>query len=312
MPFKIPPILATLVQSALLIFFIVSPGTAANPPRVAVTIKPIHSLVAGVMDGISVGNGNPYLVVRGVRSPHDFTLTPSGARQLQSAQVIFMIGAGLEPALNTAIKTLGAGARIVELSHAPGIQLLNVRDSSLPVDQHSQHDTIDPHIWLDPINAKAMVRMIAKTMREADPVNGARYVANSRDLLQRLDILSATLTAQLKPVKHKPFIAFHDAFQYFENRFELHAASTITVSPHISPSVTRIIRIQKLIRQTSGICIFNEPGYQPKLINVLKQNAGVRIGMLTPLGVDLNPGPALYFELMRRNAQAIYDCLGTR
>jgi zinc transport system substrate-binding protein len=300
------------MQSALLICFIVSPGYADSPPRVAATIKPIHSLVAGVMNGVTAGANIPYLVVRGVRSPHDFTLNPSGARQLQSSNVIFMVGAGLEPALSSAIKTLGNDAQIVELARAPGIHLLNARDNGEPTDAHAQHNTIDPHIWLDPLNAKAMVRMIAQTLSKTDPLNQSRYSANSRNLLARLDDLTTALTVQLKPVKDMPFIAFHDAFQYFENRFGLHTANAITVSPHIPPSASRIRGIQRLIRQTSGICIFNEPGFQPRMINMLIQNTSVRLGTLAPLGIDINPGPALYFELMRRNAQAVFDCLGTR
>ncbi|MBT6094783.1 MAG: zinc ABC transporter solute-binding protein [Rhodospirillaceae bacterium] len=286
---------------------------ADEAPRVVATIRPLHSLAAGVLAGVTT----PYLLIDGPQSPHAFSLRPTGAGQLQRADVVFMVGAGLAPALTDAVIPLARKAQIAELAKAHGVQLLTVRDGEDENHRHghetehghnADHET-DPHIWLDPENAKAMVAAIVETMQRTDPQNALRYRANGVALRQRLDALTLDIKAQLAPLKHRPFIVFHDAFQYFEQRFGLAAVSALTSTPESRPGAFRANHIRRRIQELGKVCVFSEPGFQPKLISVLTEGTSARTAILDPLGINISPGLSLYFDMMRKNAQVLADCL---
>lgn len=165
------------------------------------------------------------------------------------------------------------------------------------------------HIWLDPQNAKAIVATVAATLSEADPANAARYEANAAAMKQKLDALTTELDELLAPVKGKPFIVFHDAYQYMEKRFDLSAAGSITVTPEVQPGAARLTELQEKIRTLGATCVFSEPQFEPRLVNIVIEGTPARSGVLDPLGAELDAGPEMYFDLMRQNALALVDCL---
>lgn len=171
------------------------------------------------------------------------------------------------------------------------------------------HGDKDMHIWLDPENAKAMAAAVAKALTEADPDNSGIYLANSRAMEQRLDQLSAEISADLESVKDKPFVVFHDAYQYMERRFGLNTVGSITVSPDRQPGAARLSEMRGKITELGARCIFSEPQFEPRLVGVVAEGTDARTGSLDPLGAALEDGPELYFEMMRGNAQALRNCL---
>ncbi|WP_224405044.1 metal ABC transporter solute-binding protein, Zn/Mn family [Afifella sp. IM 167] len=293
-------------------------GSAAAAPDVVASIKPIHSLVAAVMKDV----GTPKLLVEGAASPHTYALRPSGAAALQEADVVFWVGPEIETFLAGPLETLASGAEAVELGEAPGVTYLALREGGTfehhdhgehegAAHEHEEHEEgeTDAHVWLDPANAEAMVREIAATLAEADPANAETYNANAAAVEGRLEALTKELAADLEAVKGKPFIVFHDAFHYLENRFGLEAAGSITVSPEVSPGAQRIREIRQKIQSLGAACVFAEPQFTPKVIGTVTEGTGARSGTLDPLGADLADGPDLYFTLMRRNAEALKACL---
>jgi zinc transport system substrate-binding protein len=174
--------------------------------------------------------------------------------------------------------------------------------------EHSA-DEIDPHIWLDPVNAKAMVHEIAEALAGADPANAALYEQNAAATEAALDALVAEVDAIVAPVRDKPFVAFHDAYQYFENRFGMAAAGTITVSPDAMPGVQRLSEIQHKLGELDAACVFAEPQFEPRIITVVTEGTNARSGVLDPLGADLADGPELYPALVRGLAESFADCL---
>lgn len=171
------------------------------------------------------------------------------------------------------------------------------------------HAQFDPHIWLDPRNAGAMARQIEKTLSAADPDNAATYRSNLESTLVRLDALEAEVQTMLDPVKGKGFIVFHDAYQYFEARFGLNAAGSVTVNPDVMPGAERIDEILNKVRKLGATCVFAEPQFEPKLISVVMEGTRAKSGILDPLGAGLEAGPELYFELIREMANSIRSCL---
>jgi zinc transport system substrate-binding protein len=300
-------------------------GAAAATPRVVVTVKPLHSLVAGVMEGV----GTPDLLMRGGGSPHTYSLKPSEARLLENAQVIFWVGEPLETFLVKPLSALGGKARIVEAARITGVKLLPGRRGG-PWDEHAGHEEAgrgpgageardhsgehgdaawDGHLWLDPANARAIVRGAAELLGQSDPSNRGRYAANAERLVARIEALDAELKLRLAPVRDTPFVVFHDAYQYFELAYALRVAGSLVVSPERTPGVRRVTEMREKIRSLGARCVFSEPQFPPAIIGTLLEGTDTRTGTLDPLGADLPAGPDAWFALMRDLGSALVGCL---
>lgn len=290
-----------------------------SAPAVVASIKPIHSLVAGVMEGV----GEPTLIVQRAGSPHTYRMKPSEAAALQSADVVFWAGDYLEAFLVKPLATLGAKAKSVELVDAPGVEKLPLREGGpFEADTHEDESAgeaahkddggaFDTHVWLDPVNAKAMVGAIETALAAVDPAHAETYAANADRLKARLDGLIATISADLAGVKGRPFIVFHDAYQYFERRFAMPAAGSITVSPETPPGARRIAELQAKVKAVGATCVFAEPQFEPALVDVVIEGTDANAGVLDPEGAALKDGPELYFELIGNLAASLKDCLSS-
>ena len=168
---------------------------------------------------------------------------------------------------------------------------------------------MDPHVWLDPENAKAMVHEIEEALAKADPANAATYESNAEAVMAKLDSLVAEIDSELEPVKGRGYIVFHDAYQYFENRFGVSAIGSITVSPEVLPGAERISDLQEKVRSLDATCVFSEPQFEPKLVATVTENTNARTGVLDPLGAAIDKGPNLYFTLIRNMASSLKNCL---
>ncbi len=291
--------------------------SALAAPNVVVSIKPIHSLVASVMKGVA----QPLLIVEGSASPHTYQMKPSQASALQQADVIFWTGHGLEAFLEKPLETIGSKAKIVELEDAPGLTKLKLRaggafeshegepENNEAGNHEEAHGDFDMHFWLDTNNAKAMAVEIEKTLTAADPANAATYKANLTDLNARIDALASEIDASLASVKQKPFIVFHDAYQYFEHRFAVRVAGSITISPEVMPGAERISQIKAKVVELGATCVFSEPQFQPATVDIVLEGTTAKSGVLDPEAGALTPGPELYFELMRSISSSLKSCL---
>lgn len=323
---------ALLLASSMLF----TASAAAAAPDVVVSIKPIHSLVAAIMEGV----GEPGLIVEGAASPHTFTMKPSSARAVEAADIVFWTGPGMEAFLVKPLQALASEAIIVELDDVEGLTKLPFReggpfeahdhgdehahhdehdsgddhdhDDHAAEGEHHHHDGFDTHLWLDPGNAKAMAAAIGKSLAAADPENAEAYAANLAALNDRIDALDKELAETIAPVKDKPFIVFHDAYQYFENHYGVRVAGSITVSPEVMPGAERVSTIQAKVKELGAVCVFAEPHFEPKLIQVVTEGGSAQSATLDPEGATLTEGPGLYFELMHSIAASLRDCLGDK
>ena len=303
------------VLSGVVLALALSASTAAaEAVSVVASIKPVHSLTAAVMQGA----GSPHLIVQGGNSPHSYSLRPSDAAALEEAQVVVWVGEGLETFLQSSITALAGDAEVVGLAEVAGLTRLPYREGGpwaehthgAEADHAETHGEVDMHLWLDPDNAKAMVAAIARALIAADPDNSDIYSANRDIATRRLDQLAAEIARELAPVKDRPFVVFHDAFQYFDKRFGLNNVGSVTVDPDRKPGAARLKAIQARIAESGVRCVFAEPQFEPRLLQVVIEGTTAELGSLDPLGAELADGPELYFELMRRNAAAFKACLG--
>ncbi len=287
----------------------------ADAPKVVASIKPVHSLVAAVMEGVA----EPALIVRGAASPHTYAMKPSDARALAAADLVFWVGPELEGFLAKPLEANARKAQAVELLEAPGIALLDAREGGA-WDAHGHghahghknaHEEVNTHIWLDPGNARAMVAAIAEALSAKDPANAAAYKVNADRTVRSIDALDAELKAALAPVAGKPFVVFHDAYQYFEAHYGLNGVGAITVNPERRPSAKRLSEIRARITGLGAACVFAEPQFEPALVDTIVEGTGAKKGVLDPEGADLKDGPGLYPVLMRNIAAALKGCLGS-
>ena len=335
-------------KTATILWALSSLGVSAANADVSVvtSIKPVHSLVSGVMQGV----GSPTVIIEGAGSPHTYSLKPSQATQLQDADLVFWMGDELEPFLVDAAQNIARNAELVHLFDSHGLKKIRFREGGM-FDEHDDHDDhakddhddhghdkhakddhddhghdkhakddhddhghgeFDPHVWLDPINAKAIVHEIEEALVKADPKNAKKYEANALRMVGKLDQLVTELRAQLQPVQGKGFIVFHDAYQYFEQRFGVAAIGSITVSPEVMPGAERVRDLREKIKDLGATCVFSEPQFEPKLVRTLVDGTGARTGVLDPLGSSLTKGPDLYFQLVREMARSLKECLSAK
>lgn len=326
---------------------------------VVVSIKPLHSLVAGVMRGV----GEPHLIVTGAASPHTYAMRPSDAAAIEDASLVFWAGPDLETFMERPLAALGGDAAVVELGARSALELLPFREGG-PFEAHGHahgdgdrdndghdeeghddhdhaghddhdHDEdhahhedgdeeagddhahghtggFDMHFWLDPVNAAAVVGTIEAALAKADPGNAETYAANADALRARLDELVSEVEAEVEPLRGRSFIVFHDAYQYFEKRFDIPAAGSITVSPEVMPGAERLSGIRDRIAGLDAACVFAEPQFEPRLVEIVIEGTGAKAGVLDPEGGSLEEGPELYFDLIRNLAASLADCLGAK
>ena len=336
--------LAAVSLAALLA--VTAPALAG--PKVVASVVPVHGIVAAVMGD----TGTPELLLEGKLSEHRATFTADQISTLGKADVVFIIGHGLEAKLAQISGSEAVnGKTFVELSEAPGVKTLPIREGGAWEAHDHDHDhgeggeaaeaghdhgetaeaghdhdhdktaeaghdhegvlAFDPHVWLDPENAKAMAAAVAAELSKADPANAKAYEANAAAFAASLDAVSADIAKELEPAKGKPFIVFHDAYQYFENRFGLDAAGSISDISAQAPSAERLKEVRDKLAATKAQCVFREPQYDDKVVAVVIEGSAARSGVLDGLGADLTPGPEAYPQLLRNLASAFHACLAS-
>ena len=310
---------ATVLALLLGLMVPVNPAAvAASELRVAATIAPVHSLVAMVTDGFTA----PSLIIRPGASPHNYALKPSEAEALDQADVVFWVGGSLEPWMAKAVTTLAGDANVVELGEVDGIRRLAFRRGGVfdahdhgEADEHGDHDhhhdsDIDPHLWLDPENAAVWLDVIASTLAEADPANATGYLENAENAVSAIEATVEMIETLLQPVQDRPYVVFHDAYQYFERRFDLHPLGSISLSDADRPGPARLIEVREAVIESGAACIFAEPQFEPRLIETVIEGSDVAMGTLDPIGAGIEPGAELYPKLLLGLAESLVDCLG--
>jgi len=334
---KLPLIFSIL---SILTFF-----TPANAEiKVVASIKPIHSLASYLMDGIA----KPDLIVDGYASPHGFAMKPSHAKMLQNADLIFWVGEDLESFLEKPLSSIAKKAEKIELMDIKGLQVLKFRERNIfdehdhddhghddhgkkeddhddhghdddhgkKEDDHDDHGhddheghahgEFDPHIWLDPINAKAMLNEMVEHLIENDPKNESKYKSNLAKALQEIDKLTIDVMTDLS--NSVSSIVFHDAYQYFEERFNVKVLGAFTVNTDVMPGAEQLAEIREIIEHDKVACVFSEPQFNPDIINAVAKDMKIKTGVLDPLGATLDPGKDLYFNLIRNMSASFKGC----
>jgi zinc transport system substrate-binding protein len=168
----------------------------------------------------------------------------------------------------------------------------------------------DAHIWLNPDNGISIAGAMSETLAQVDPANADIYRANAKKFSERIEGLETKISAKLEPVSGQKFIVFHDAYHHFEHHFNFEASGSITLTPEAIASADRLSKIQDTIQDLNVSCVFQEPQFDSKIVNVAIEGSKARIGTLDPLGTEIANGIDLYPTLLMNLADSLADCLG--
>ena len=302
-----------MYKKALIIifFFFTCYNAVASKSLIVASISPLHSLVSYI-----VGNtGNVILLIDPKNSPHNFSLKPSHAKLLNNAEIFFYIDDQLETALKKTLNSIPKTVRVTKVSQFKNLNLLSIRKSqNWEEDKHDHHhnhshDSYDIHFWLDAKNAIEIVKGVTKELSKLYPDNIDTYKKNAQKLIANINVKDNYIKLKLKEVKNKPYIVFHDAYQYFEKAYNLNAIGSILINPKQPPLPNRIIQIRSKIKTLNAYCVFKEPQYKDKIIKTVIENTNANIGILDPLGANIDPGPDMYISLLDDLANNISTCL---
>ena len=282
---------------------------AAASPKVLATIAPIHSLLSSVMHDVAV----PNLLLSSDVSPHSYSLKPSDARRLASAELIVAVGPTFEAFLEKPMAHLARNARIVMLTRDAQINLLvSSTDHHHNPGQTDDHAAINPHVWLDPRNAVAIVDHVAAVLGEIDPNNRQLYRLNATELISQLHELDRSLESAFTEVRNTPFMVSHDAYTYLVTRYRLNMVGAFHKKLEQAPGAKHLAKLRARMKRLGVRCIFREPQFSSRIVTASLKWAGVRSSVLDPLGIDIATGPGAYETLMRRLGAALTKCLTLR
>ena len=325
--------------SIIILFFFSSVNVFASETiGIITTIKPIDSLVSAVVGD----TGKTISLIPSETSPHEFRLKPSDARALQNGNIIFYISPHLETSIVKVFETLPKNIKIINLMEETGIEHLSIRDNEAwelhdhhddekhdnhdkhaQKDEHDDHDKHaqkdehddhkskdDVHIWLDPENAIKIIKKVNTELSFFFPENAKIYDENATKIINKIKSLKKQLKKELLPIKEKPYIVFHDAYQYFEKTFGLNAVGSIALEDDIASSPKQISFIKNKIIKSKASCVFQEPQFDNKLVKTVIEGTQAKIGTLDPLGFGIKEKEDFYLQLLRNMSKNLKECLG--
>jgi len=322
------------------IFFLSFKLFASETTGIITTIQPITSLVSAV-----IGNtGKTISLIPTEISPHEYKLKPSDIKKLQNGNIIFYVSDHLETSITKVFENLPKNIKSINLMEDAGIKHLAIRDNEAwerhdhrhghgdhhdhdkkakehddhedekhakKHDDHNNHEKEDDvHIWLSPDNAVKIIKKVNKELSLYFPENAKTYNKNTNQMIKKINELEVELKNELSGIKDKPYIVFHDAYQYFETSFDLNAVGSIALDGDIASSPKQISFIKDKIVKFKASCVFKEPQFDSKLVKIVAEGTNAQIGTLDPLGLNIKSGENFYLQLLKNMAKSLKDCLG--
>lgn len=242
------------------------------------------------------------LVPTGVE-PHDWEPTIQDVQQMQKSNLIIINGIGFENWVHS-LEELNYSGTIVDTSVG-----IIIRDSEI-IDEHEtdehDHESGDPHIWLNPVLAKIQVQNIADSFSEQDPQNKQFYQTNAQNYIEKLDNLDDKIRKELSTC-NRDFIAFHDAFSYFADEYDLHQHTVISSNdPHAEPTAKTLENVINTARELQIQIIFTEETVDTRVSNVIANEIGGKILVLSPIEIGTDGS---YISRMTQNLDNLKEGL---
>ena len=278
---------------------------AQSTPNVVVSIKPIHSIVSGLMKGVS----RPQLLLESSDSAHTFHLKPSQLNLLSNANLVITIGDGFETGLKKTLGNIKVGSHII-VSEIDGLHLFYFRNPDTnEVDKNEEHADNDLHLWLDIDNVQQTAQYISEQLIKIDSNNSNTYETNLIKIHSRLNKLKSELQQQIALFRSERFAIFSDTLQYFEKSFQFQKPVIITPYHGARLSIHRTLEARKKMKDLKIKCLLYGPENTSKKMNVLSEGLPIKALRIDVLGAKLNAGSDQYFNLMKGLSNQLVECL---
>jgi len=280
---------------------------AQSTPNVVVSIKPIHSIVTALMEGVS----RPQLLLESSDSAHTFHLKPSQLNLLSNADLVITIGDGFETGLKKTLRNIKIGSHII-VSEIDGLHLYHFRNpdtNEMNKDEKDEHTDNDLHLWLDIDNMQKTAQYINEQLIKIDPNNSNTYETNLVKIHSRLNKLKSELQQQLAPFRSERYAIFSDTLQYFEKSFHFQKPVIITPYHGARLSIHRTLEARNKMKDLKIKCLLYGPENTSKKVNVLSEGLPIKALRIDILGAKLNAGSDQYFNLMEGLSSQLVECL---
>ncbi|WCE28769.1 zinc ABC transporter substrate-binding protein ZnuA [Vibrio sp. SCSIO 43137] len=276
---------------------------AAHAIDIVTSIKPLQLITLEITQGVT----KPELLVNSTASPHDYALKPSDVRKVVDADLVIWLGPELESFLP---KVMAKQKSQLQLSASDKITFREFGEEAGSHEGHNHGaESIDPHIWLGPLQAGQSAKVITDKLAEVDPQHAEIYQNNYKAFIKGLDKTVADLTAELAPLKSEGYYVFHDGYGYFEDQFRMNKQGYFTLSPERKPGAKTIIQIKSELRSGKASCVFTEPQFKPSIVKSVTRGTQVTIGELDPLATKIAVKPSAYFEFLADMGNRFSQCL---
>ncbi|MCR9908613.1 zinc ABC transporter substrate-binding protein ZnuA [Vibrio campbellii] len=277
----------------------------AHAVTVLTSIKPIQMIATELTEGVT----KPDVLLQNNASPHDYALRPSDVKKVAAADLVIWYGHDLEPFLEKVVTDKG---NTLTISQIPDLSLREFGSEHAHDHDGHNHGTHDPHFWLGIETVQQVANAIAHKLAEIDPEHAATYAENLNKFEVQLKATDAEIKQQLTPVKDKGYFVFHDAYGYFEERYDLNQMGHFTVSPDRKPGAKTLIHIRKTLGTGDVACVFSEPQFTPAVIESVMRGSDVKTGILDPLGSEIDVKSGSYFEFLQGMSNSFSQCLSEK
>ncbi|MBN1378316.1 MAG: zinc ABC transporter substrate-binding protein [Gammaproteobacteria bacterium] len=293
----------------LLFTLLLVPAITNSTPRVITSIAPLHAITSAIMQDIDQAE----LLINDASSPHGFRLQPSSALKIQHADLVIWIGPDLESKLADPLQQLIEKNKLLTVLELPLPTILHNRRPGLWSEHDHDHrhakDAIDPHVWLDIDNARAIADAISARLSEIDPQHAAAYRNNNEKLQVQLQQTDQQIKTLLKPAQSKKFVILHDALQYFEHHYALQSMGALTIDSHKAGSAQRLAGLKQAMNKQNVSCVLYEQMPDRTIIDVLLEDSNAHAAVIDPLGMSLANEERTYSDLILKLANAVRGCL---
>lgn len=277
----------------------------AHAVTVLTSIKPIQMIATELTEGVT----KPDVLLQNNASPHDYALRPSDVKKVAAADLVIWYGHDLESFLEKVVTDKG---NTLTISEIPDLSLRKFGSEHAHDHDGHHHGTHDPHFWLGIETVQQVANAIAHKLAEIDPEHAATYAENLNKFEVQLKATDAEIKQQLTPVKEKGYFVFHDAYGYFEERYDLNQMGHFTVSPDRKPGAKTLIHIRKTLGTGDVACVFSEPQFTPAVIESVMRGSDVKTGILDPLGSEIDVKSGSYFEFLQGMSNSFSQCLSEK
>jgi zinc transport system substrate-binding protein len=273
---------------------------ATNPfanPNIVVSIKPIHSIVSNLTQGVST----PKLLLSSKQSAHHAHLKPSQLSHLEQADLVIIVHPDFEQGLSKSIRNI------------PAEKILTVDQSMTSKhdehDEHDEHDDKNHHSWLSIQHIQQFAQKLGDTLIQIDPKNKATYQGNLHKFSQKLTALKLSLQQQLSNHANQSLITYNNAFEHFIKSQQLKQIGSVSQRHGENLSIFKILKAKKIIQKQQTSCLLFTTEIPQKRINTLTEGLVINTAEIDIIGFDIQPGADHYFKLMQNITQKVEQCL---